>query len=176
MSFAFFIAPSIVGQNFGPLPPLTAHVEVNVVNVDVTVTDHHGKPVMDLTKDDFEIFEDGKPMTVTNFSLAEKMVQKTTAVNPGSAQQEAAAPSLVHRKLLILIDNNYLQKQERDRALRTIESYLLSSEFQGQWAVAAIGHTIMPVQQFTADKSLIAGAFQTVQHMPVNASDRKSVV
>jgi VWFA-related protein len=171
VSFAFFIAPSIVGQNFGPLPPLTAHVEVNVVNVDVTVTDRHGKPVMDLTKDDFEIFEDGKPMTVTNFSLAEKMVQRTTAVNPGSAQQEAsAAPSLVHRKLLILIDNNYLQKQERDRALRTIESYLRSSEFQGEWAVAAIGHTIVPVQQFTADKSLIAGAFQTVQHMPVNAS------
>jgi len=40
----------------------------------------------------------------------------------------------------------------------------------GRVAVAAIGHTIMPVQQFTTDKSLIAGAFQQVQHMPVNAS------
>src|SRR5260370_41920407 len=83
VSFAFLVVPPIVGQNFGPLPPLTAHVDVNVVNVDVTVTDRSGKPIMDLTRDDFQIFEDGKPMNVTNFSLAENRVQRpATAGTP----------------------------------------------------------------------------------------------
>lgn len=168
-SFVFFIVPAF-GQNFGPLPPLTAHVDVNVVNVDVTVTDRSGKPVMNLTRDDFEIFEDGKPMKVSNFSLVENTVQRTTTSTTLTPMQAAAAPPPVRRKLLILVDNNYLDKQERDRAIRTIETYLQSAGFQGEWAVAAIGHTIQPVQQFTTDKALLHAAFDRVKHMPVNAS------
>jgi VWFA-related protein len=170
VSFAFFVAPTIFGQNFGPLPPLTAHVDVNVVNVDVTVTDRSGKPVMDLSRDDFEIFEDGKPMRVSNFSLVEKTTQSITTTRPASPQQAAAVSTPLRRKILILVDNNYLEKQERDRALRTIEKYLQSSEFQGEWALAAIAHTILPIQPFTTDKSLLHGAFAQVQQMPVRAS------
>jgi VWFA-related protein len=168
VSFVLFTIPSISAQNFGPLPPLTAHVDVNVVNVDVTVTDRSGKPIMNLTRDDFEVFEDGKPMKVSNFSMIEKTVRSVTTTP--SSQEAAASPSSVHRKLMILVDNNYLQKQERDRALRTIESYLQSNEFQGEWAVAAIGHMIEPVQPFTSDKSLLQAAFNKVKHMPVSAS------
>jgi VWFA-related protein len=170
VSSVFFVAPSVVGQNFGPLPPLTAHVEVNVVNVDVTVTDRSGKPIMDLTRDDFEIFEDGKPMKVSNFSLVEKTVQSITATGAPTPQQAAVSPAPPHRKILILIDNNYLEKQERDRALRTIESYLQFAEFEGEWAVAAIAHTILPVQPFTSDKTLLHAAFDKVRQMPVSAS------
>jgi VWFA-related protein len=168
VSFVFFVVPSISAQNFGPLPPLTAHVDVNVVNVDVTVTDRSGKPIMNLTRDDFEVFEDGKPMKVSNFSMVEKTVKSITTTP--SSQQADASPSAPRRKLMILVDNNYLQKQERDRALRTIESYLQSNEFQGEWAVAAIGHMIEPVQPFTSDKTLLQAAFNKVRHMPVSAS------
>lgn len=170
VSFVFFIAPSIFGQAFGPLPPLTAHVDVNVVNVDVTVTDRSGKPVMDLTRDDFIVFEDGKPMTVSNFSTVEKTTQSIITTKPASPQQTAAVSAPLRRKILILVDNNYLEKQERDRALRTIETYLQSPEFQGEWALAAIAHTILPIQPFTTDKSLLHGAFAQVQKMPVRAS------
>jgi VWFA-related protein len=169
VSFTLLAVPTIFSQNFGPLPPLTAHVDVNVVNVDVTVTDRKGKPVMNLNRDDFEVFEDGKPMKLSNFSLVEKTMQSITRT-PQTPAQQAAASAPLHRKILILIDNNYLEKQERDRALKTIENYLQSQEFQGQWAVAAIAHTILPVQPFTSDKSLIHGAFAQVQHMPVRAS------
>jgi len=168
VSFVLFVIPSISAQNFGPMPPLTAHVDVNVVNVDVSVTDRSGRPVMNLTRADFEVFEDGKPMTLSNFSLIEKTVQRTTtAAVPPTQQVEASAP--VHRKLLILVDNNYLEKVERDRAINTIETYLQSSEFQGEWALAAIGHTIQPVQLFTSDKAQIHAAFDKVRHMPTNA-------
>lgn len=169
LSFALFVIPSISAQSFGPLPPLTAHVEVNVVNVDVSVSDRSGKPVMNLTRDDFTIFEDGKPMNISNFSLIEKTVNSITTTTPATPQAATSAAP-VHRKLLILVDNNYLQKQERDRALRTIETYLQSAEFQGEWAVAAIAHMIIPVQPFTSDKALIHAAFAKVQRMAVSAS------
>ena len=41
---------------------------VNVVNVLVTVKDKHGALIPNLTKDNFEIFEDGKPQTIKYFS------------------------------------------------------------------------------------------------------------
>ncbi len=169
VSCVFLVIPSISAQNFGPLPPLTAHVDVNVVNVDVTVTDRSGKPLMNLTRADFQIFEDGKPMNVSNFSVVETTMQRITP-DPSSHEVAQSAPVPPgRRKLLILIDNNYLEKQERDRALKTIETYLKSSEFQGEWALAAIGHTIQPVQLFTSDKASVHAAFDKVRHMPTNA-------
>jgi len=166
VSFALFVVPSIYAQS--ALPPLTAHVDVNVVNVDVTVTDHKGKPVMNLTRGDFEVFEDGKLMTVSNFSAIEHTVQKMTTVPSAALAQAAPAQAPVRRKLMVLVDNNYLDKIERDRAMRTIETYLQSAEFQGEWALAAIGHTIQPMQQFTSDKALIRGAFEKIRRLPMS--------
>ena len=44
------------------------HVNVNLVQVDAVVTDSKGKQVTDLTADDFQIFQDGKPQKITHFS------------------------------------------------------------------------------------------------------------
>jgi len=43
-------------------------VEVNVVNVPVTVTDPDGRFLVDLSKKDFEVFEDGKEVSIRYFT------------------------------------------------------------------------------------------------------------
>ena len=42
----------------------TFRTGINFVRVDAIVTDRQGNPVPDLTADDFEVFEDGKPQTI----------------------------------------------------------------------------------------------------------------
>ena len=42
-------------------------VDVKLVNIFVTVTDEHGSPVGTLTKDNFQIFEDGHPQKISVF-------------------------------------------------------------------------------------------------------------
>ena len=54
----------------------TFKVSVNVVDVDVTVTDAQGNFVTGLTADDFQLFEDGKPQQVQTFSYIELPVVK----------------------------------------------------------------------------------------------------
>jgi len=44
-----------------PSPPMTFREGVDYVQVDALVTDRAGNLVRGLTKEDFEIFEDGKP-------------------------------------------------------------------------------------------------------------------
>ena len=45
-------------------------VEVNLVNLPLSVRDAQGKLVKGLTRDDFEVFEDGVKQTISHFSQA----------------------------------------------------------------------------------------------------------
>src|SRR5688572_28844226 len=58
---------------FAPLPSamsqlITEQIDVRVVNVDVVVTDRQGHRLPGLTRDDFQLFEDGKPVEIAYFS------------------------------------------------------------------------------------------------------------
>src|SRR6266568_4844756 len=45
----------------------TIKVDVKLVNVFVTVTDENGAPIANLSKDNFQLFEDGKPQKISVF-------------------------------------------------------------------------------------------------------------
>ncbi|MBP9144252.1 MAG: hypothetical protein KBI44_07195, partial [Thermoanaerobaculia bacterium] len=49
-------------------PAFGERVEVEVVNVDVVVTDAAGKRVTNLTREDFRLEVDGKPMPIDYFA------------------------------------------------------------------------------------------------------------
>ena len=60
-------------------PSVTFQVEVNYVDVDVVVTDEKGNFVSGLTREDFEVFEDGKPQKVDTFAYVEIPVEPDNA-------------------------------------------------------------------------------------------------
>lgn len=51
----------------GELQPLTERIDVRVIGVDVVVTDKKGNAVNGLTRDDFQIFENGIEKPISNF-------------------------------------------------------------------------------------------------------------
>jgi len=57
-------------------PAVTFRVEVNYVEVDAVVTDAQGMPIANLTKNDFEIYEDGKKQDVATFSLVNIPIER----------------------------------------------------------------------------------------------------
>jgi VWFA-related protein len=152
------MASAAAAQSVGPLPPLTAQVEVHVVNVDVSVTDRSGNPVLGLNKDDFEIFEDGRPQKVSNFSVVGGVPQPSAATSPVQATANT-------RRVMLIIDNNYLAVIERNRALDTVEKFLDTSG-GGEWAVESIGHGTEMLQPFTTDKARIRAALAKARTMP----------
>ena len=50
-------------------PPVTFSLQIDYVEVDASVTDEEGDPVLDLQPEDFEVLEDGVPQQVELFSL-----------------------------------------------------------------------------------------------------------
>src|SRR2546423_9068688 len=67
--------PQAPSQPAAPRPSSTqtredvVRITTNLVQVDVTVLDHSGQPVPDLTADDFEVTEDGRPQKISNLSF-----------------------------------------------------------------------------------------------------------
>ena len=89
-------------------PPVTFRVEVNYVEVDAVVTDAQGTPISNLTKDDFEIFEDGKKQDVSTFSLVNIPIERAERPLFASAPVEADVQSNDHiegRIYLIVLDD-----------------------------------------------------------------------
>src|SRR5947209_3603213 len=85
---------STVQQQEQQPSPLTARIEVSLVNVDGTVTSR-GEPLRGLTRDDFEILEDGVPQTITNFYAIEPPTPPSAVVEgtaPPAPQPQPAAP------------------------------------------------------------------------------------
>src|SRR5215813_6013295 len=70
-------------------------ISVTLVQIDAVVTDSKGKPVTDLTKDDFEIYEDGRRQPITNFSYINTQpdaARITTASTKTSASPPPSTP------------------------------------------------------------------------------------
>ena len=65
--------------------PIVENVTVDIVNVEVMVIDKKGNRVRGLTKDDFELIQDGRPQRITNFF----------AVEGGALAPEPLPPRLV---------------------------------------------------------------------------------
>ena len=72
-----------------PQPPAdqpTFHIGVDAVRIDAVVTDSKGQIVTDLTADDFELKDDGRPQKVT---LATFVPVASGPATPATAQADA---------------------------------------------------------------------------------------
>jgi VWFA-related protein len=70
---------------------LTVRSGVDVVQIDVSVTDSEGMPVRGLTADDFEIFENGKPRPLAAFRAVDIPIERPEEI----AQQPLAEPDVL---------------------------------------------------------------------------------
>ena len=61
----------LLSRTHAQTPQSTFQAEVNVVEVDVNVSDAQGNSVVGLTVDDFELFDDGQPQKISAFTFVD---------------------------------------------------------------------------------------------------------
>lgn len=113
-------------------PTFFETVDVNLVNVEVVVTDKQGNPVLDLDKDDFELFEDKHPVEITNF-VAVRGEKRQAPVRPGLEIPGRETPSSVLGEgpdpsqrlyLIVYVDNFNIEPFHRNRVFRRVREFL----------------------------------------------------
>ncbi len=130
-------------------------VDVHVVNVEVVVTDKEGKPVTGLTREDFELYEDGQPMVLTNFFAAEVPSEASIeALEEAGGEALGALPvsGTSGLKLVIFVDQLNIGPQNRKLLFERLRQELRERAAPGtEVMVATMGSRLEIAQPFTDD-------------------------
>jgi VWFA-related protein len=170
-------------------------VNVSVVNVDVYVTDKKGNRTNGLKQGDFEIFEDGRPVAITNFYA----VEGGRAVAPQPAPETAAAPAPAppplpgmdmnavqtpedqRLRLVVYIDNFNLRPFNRNRVMRELRAFIGNNLGRDdQMMLVSYDRSLHVRRTFTSDSHLIATALLELEKVSGQGvhqdSDRREVL
>jgi VWFA-related protein len=154
---------------------LGAAVDVNVVNVEVYVTDASGKPVTGLRARDFEVREDGRRVSVSNFTALEgsgAASRKSAAPSnrpetPGAASPEPPEPGEPWN-LIVTVDNFDLHPASRTRALNQVRDFLarrLAPE--DRVMVVSLDSALKVWLPFSTDRAAIDASLKQVEEQSV---------
>jgi len=98
------VAPAMFAADQPAIPRAGETIEVSIVNLEVVVTDKHGQRVHGLTKDDFEVFEDGKPQPISNFAAYTTQPASTVLDSKTGVSLPATAPKRQRRTIAVFIE------------------------------------------------------------------------
>jgi VWFA-related protein len=169
-------------------------VDVNLVNVEVFVTDKKGNPITGLTKDDFEILEEGRPVQITNFFTVEEgrpvLAAEPEAVAAPALPVDGLLPGTVaplvipedqRLYMVVYVDNFNIRPFNRNRVFRRLREFLtdkLGSE--DRVMLVSYDRSLHYRHPFTGSPDLIARALFELESMSGHAihadSDRRDIL
>ena len=142
-------------------------ITTNLVQVDAVVT-KDGKPVTNLTANDFEIYEDGRKQTITSFAYISNTTNSTS--QPALPRKDAknnvdevpyvpVKPNEARRIMAFVVDDLGLSAESMHQVRRQLRKFV-AEQLQPNDLIAIIrtGGEMGALQQFTSDKRLLTRA------------------
>ncbi len=184
------LAPTPAGAQADPSSIFIDRVDVDVINVEVFVTDRDGSRVTGLAPEDFEIYEDGRKVEISNFyavAREDRLVQDLS--RDREMIREGRRSRLEHRELpqdqqlnlLVYVDHYNLRPQNQNRVLDQLEGFLEDRVAQGD-NVMLVGYNrrIRVVQNFTRDREEIVRGLNKMRkvatHGQIDDMERRQVM
>jgi len=107
--------------------PLQYDISVALKLIQVYVTDKSGQPVRDLTKEDFAVFDAGKPVTVTEFETYNFLQPKAPGDEQPVAKPAAVSSPGLNRKYFLFFDFAYNDQRGAVASLKIAGRFLDST-------------------------------------------------
>src|ERR1051325_11671915 len=132
-------------------------ISAELVQVDVIVTDKDRKPVAGLKRDDFEIYDNGKPQAITTFAYEDNRSRRIEEDAEGSRTlPKAITAGELKRALVFVVDTLHIRPQYLYRTPRMLEDFIDQKMEAGDLVLilpTAGGSGLF--QQFTSDRRLL---------------------
>lgn len=184
---AFVLAPMSAhaqtpASSPAPTPPVTVQpanddnvvrVTTNLIQIDVVVTDSRGTPITNLKPEDFEVLVNGKPQTITNFSLVTLDPQPPERPKSGDNKpvrnmipgpSRPLRPHQVQRTIALIVDDISISCKNLPYVRRALRKFAYEQMQPGDLvAIVRVGSSIGALQQFTSNKEQISAAIDRVQ-------------
>lgn len=172
--------------------PFLDVVDVNVVNIEVYVTDKKGNRITGLTKDDFALYEDGKPVQISNFyaveggaardgTTLETVEVPAVPEDPLRVGTEDEVPEDQQLHLVLYVDNFNLHPFSRNRVFGFVRTFLRQNMRPGDRAMLiSYDRELHTRHPFTGDMELIASALYDIEDISAqgvhNDSARRDIL
>jgi VWFA-related protein len=141
-------------------PPITFRVEIDYVEVDAVVTDEEGNIVKGLTREDFEVYEDGKLQKVDIFSQVDIPVERSPRLMVGNTtvapDVKSNARGFEGRLYVLVLDDNHTAALRSALVKRAARQFI--DKYLGENDLAAVIHSSGRAdasQEFTGDPRLL---------------------
>src|SRR5580765_4186957 len=141
----------------------TFRVNVENVEVDAVVTDRDGQFVRGLTKEDFQIFEDGKSQAISTFSVVdipvERLQRPLYAANPIEPDVKSNERPFDGRIYIMVVDDLHTYFGRTPRVKAAAREFI--QQHLGANDLMAVVHTAASSdasQEFTSNKRLLLAA------------------
>jgi VWFA-related protein len=146
-------------------PTTTIKVSTRLVTVGVVAQDSKGQPVQGLTKDDFELRDDGKLQTISVFSVEGQAAPAAGALlaplPPGTFTNRPSRPSeFPGSATVILLDGLNTSPADLALARGEVAKFLRQLQPQDRVALYSMGKDLRIIQDFTNNPSLISKALE----------------
>ncbi len=154
-------------------------ITANLVQVDAVVTDKKGAQITDLSEQDFEVLEDGRPQKISNLSyVVSAPVSTRSAIEaapkaknevdqPTPAPRVQLRPEQVRRTIALVVDDLGLSFESTVHVRQALKKFVDEQLQPGD--LAAIIRTSAgtgALQQFTADKRQLHAVIERVRWYP----------
>ncbi len=163
-------------------------IAVDIVNVEVYVSDKSGEPVGGLERDDFVVTEDGKPVEIVNFHhVSAGRVASEPPSEPPSSQGvdreplelppgvETTIPESQRLHLIVYVDNFHIHPLNRNRVLLHLRSFLRTTVKPGDDVmIASYDRSLHIRHPFTSDPELVNNAMRELETLSGVAVERES--
>ncbi len=153
---------SSIAQDTKQEKKLQYEVQVTLKLIQVYVTDKKGNPVLDLIRDDFLIFDEGKPQNITEFER-HVLVQKEAQPEVPEIQGPTA-PELMPRKFFLFFDFAFNNGIGLEKA-RKAAIHFIDNELQPTDEISLLS--------YSAIKSLTLHENLTTDHKAVRQAVRR---
>ena len=166
------ISAGIVGAqqpaDAGQQPSVTFRTDINFVEVHAIVTNQEGEFVKDLTADDFEIYEDGRPQAPAVFSLVDVPIERPFTPRNADAPIEpdvrATTRTFDGRIYILLLDDLHTLLTRTQDVRRVARGFI--EEYLGANDLAAVLFTSgrrESGQELTGSRRLLTEAIDRFQ-------------
>lgn len=159
--------------------PPVFRAEVESVEVDAIVTDRDGKFVRTLTKDDFEVYQDGKRQPLALVNLIEHPVPAALAAAPAiPADPDVATNANANegRIYILVLDGLHTREENRERAVAGAR--LFAERYLGEtdmMAVLHIGGTAPYSQDLTRSRARLLASIDRFKGGNMLPSESRSI-
>ncbi len=160
-------AVATAAQSQGPQQSeLVLRSTTRMVSVDAIVTGRDGRPVTDLTRDDFTILEDGRPQAIATFSVSNPPTTVQTKDLPPQLPSHVTTnrPDVIEgtdRIAVLLLDGLNTTPQNQTYLKQQMLKFVAEHFDPGRkLAVLALTEKLVVLQDFTSDPALLKTALE----------------